>query len=275
MHAGDAAAMRAAALFLDRNRGAIQAEVDQRMGRREPPPWARAEIVRRFRSFCRLASIEVNAARPSLDGLGGNSPAALEEALAAAVAIACDRDPGEAITLALRALEDRFRAGLRRSMQPPEEKKRRRGMRRVPNAGKRVRSAIDRIGDAYVALCLDTGRIHDVNPAAENLFGIGAAALLQRPLADFVHPDDREAFRGLEARLDAGEGSGPTELSLARPTGESVAVELTVANHTIAGRRLAILVARERADRIVPLERARPLRPGAAPHRGWPRRAGV
>lgn len=252
---------RSAALFLDRYRATIHAEVDRRLGRKEPPPAARAEIVRRFRSFCRLASLYPDVARPSLDGLGGNSPAALERAVALAVDVACECQPGPEIRDELRALESRFRTGLRRVLEPAAPKPRRKQRRRWPNAGKRVRSAIDRIGDAYVALCLDTGRVYDLNPAAETLLGSAAEHLLQRPLSDLVHPDDRPGFRELEARLDAGEQAGPLSLAFARADGARVAVELSVSNHTIAGRRLAILVARESGERLARSREARPAPP--------------
>ena len=260
MRRGQTAEAREAALFLDRFRATIQAEVERRMARSLPPPAARAEIVRRFRSFCRLASIHPEAARPSLDGLAGNSPAGLERAVSIAVDVACECGPKPEIARELRSLERRFRSGLRRVMQPERpEPRRRHGRRRVPNAGKRVRSAIDRIGDAYVALNLDTGTIYDLNPAAETLFALEGEKLLSRALCELVHPADRASFGNLEARLDAGEDAGPLEMGFARPDGERIPVELTVWNHTIAGKRLAIFVAREFGD---PLLR-KPLRPSA------------
>lgn len=243
----DSAVLRIAALHLDRYRHAIGAEVNRRLGHAEPPPAARAEIVRRFRSFCRLACIDLANARASLDGLGGNSPAGLERAVAHAVDAACECGTSQELTRALRTLETRFRAGIRRVMQPPEPQRKGRGRRRkTPNAGRRVRSAIDRIGDAYLALCLDTGRLYDVNPAAESLFGTEAAQLLERELADLVSPTHRSAYQDLEARLDAGEESGPTDMVFTRPGGDSVLVEVSVANHTIGPRRLAIFVVREK-----------------------------
>ena len=36
------------------------------------------------------------------------------------------------------------------------------------------------------------------------------------------------------------------ELTVARPNGDYVPVEVTIASHTIAGKRLAIFIARER-----------------------------
>jgi PAS domain S-box-containing protein len=232
---------------MDRYRGAIEAEVHRRLGRNELSPYARIEIVRRFRSFCRLASIDIAAARPSLDGLGGTPAAGLELAVSKAVEAACECGPTEEVANTLRELEARFRAGIRRLTQPiPEERQERRSRRRkTPNAGRRVRAAIDRIGDAYLALCLDTGRLFDVNPAAETLFGVDATQLLERELAELISPLDRDDFRQLEARLDAGEASGPLEMVFARPAGDEVPVQVTVVNHTIGTRRLAIFIARE------------------------------
>ena len=72
--------------------------------------------------------------------------------------------------------------------------------------------------------------------------------LLKKPLQDLIRPEDRTSYDDLEARLDAGEDSPPISIRLQRLTGEAVPVELSVANHTIAGRRLAIFSARERTE---------------------------
>lgn len=251
MGAGDRAALRAAVLHLERYRGVIEAEVNRRMGREEPSPEVRGEIVRRFRTYCRLASLEVVSARPALDGLGGNSPAGLERAVGRAVEVALECGPPLEVRRVLETMQARFLAGMRRILTPREsERKSRRGRRKVPNAGKRVRAAIDRIGDSYVALNLDTGKIFDVNPASEALFGTEAEHLLERPLEDLVAPQDRQTYADLEARLDAGEDAGPLELTFARPNGDFVSVETLISQHTIAGKRLAIFTSRERLKQI-------------------------
>jgi PAS domain S-box-containing protein len=246
----DKGSLRAAALHLDRHRGHIEREVDERLGRTGPAPAARAEIVRRFRSFARLASLDWDAARPSFDGLGGNTAAALESTIGAAVDAAAGLTHASEIREALTVLSERFRAGIRRSFQArdDEPQKRRRSTKRRPNAGRRVRSAIDRISDSYIALCLDTGTIYDLNPAAENLLGSDPQELLGREIEEFVPADEMAGFRSLTARLDAGEDAPPMHMKLKRLTGESVPVEMTVANHTIGGRRLAIFSARERTE---------------------------
>ena len=250
MGESDSAVLRIAALHMDRYRHVIEAEVHRRLGRAEPPPYPRTEIVRRFRSYCRLASMDLASARPSLDGLGGNPSAGLERAVATAVEVAREQTESEELRGALRWLEARFCAGIRHIMQPSEPEKQRGRRHKRPNAGRRVRSAIDRISDAYLALCLDTGRLYDMNPAAESLFGVEAKELLERELSELVSPASRKGYRDLEARLDAGEASGPMEMVFRRPRGDTVAVELTIANHTIGGRRLAIFVAREKLSRI-------------------------
>jgi PAS domain S-box-containing protein len=255
----DAATLREAALFLDRFRWRIEPEVNRRMGREEPPPDVRLEIVRRFRSFCRLASFGISSAQPSLEGLAGNSAYALERTIETAVAVARESGAPEPVGQALETLSARFRAGVRRILEPEDSPRQRRARRKVPNAGRRVRSAIDRIGDAYIALCLDTGRLFDVNPAAENLFAMGAEKLLGRNLVELVADTDRTEFLDLESRLDAGEDVGPAKLTLVRVDGERVPVQVTVSNHTIAGKRLAIFVARERIE---------PPESPAAPERG-------
>ena len=250
---GDEAAFRAAVLFLDRYRRAIEGGVNHRLGREEPPPEVRLEIIRRFRSFSRLTSFGVSSARPSLDGLGGQTATALERTIASATQVALECGPSETVGRALEILSTRFRAGIRSIVKPEEEPKRKRSRRRVPNAGRRVRSAIDRIGDAYVALCLDTGRVHDVNPAAENLLARGSERLLGRSLVELIAAPDRAEFLELEARLDAGEETAPIVVQLLRPDGEQIPAELSVANHTIGGKRLAIFVARERMPATQPV----------------------
>lgn len=253
MTAGESGTLRAAVLHMERFRNAIDAEVNRRMGRTEPPPEVRGEIVRRFRSFCRLASLSPDAARPSLDGLHGNESIALEDSVSQAVRVACECGPEAPVADALRQMERQFNAAIRRILQPSADAPSRRNRKRkTPNAGKRVRGAIDRISDTYLALSLDTGTIHDVNPAAEALFGCGSERLLGTSFIDLVAPAWRQLARDLEARLDSGEESPPVELVLSRPNGDSVAVQLSVSSHMIGGKRLAILVARESAKDLSP-----------------------
>jgi PAS domain S-box-containing protein len=248
MSVGESATLRAAVLHMERFRNAIDAEVNRRMGRNEPPPEVRSEIVRRFRSFCRLASLSPDAARPSLDGLHGNESIALEESVSQAVRVAIECGPEAPIAEALRQLERLFNASIRRILQPSDDAPSRRNRKRkTPNAGKRVRGAIDRISDTYLALSLDTGTIHDVNPAAEALFGCGSERLLGSSFVELVAPAWRQTAKALEARLDAGEDSPPIELVFSRPNGDFVAVQLSVSTHMIGGKRLAIFVARETA----------------------------
>jgi PAS domain S-box-containing protein len=244
--------LRAAVAHLERYRSAIEAEVNRRLGRAEPPPEVRAEVIRRFRTFCRLASLSVETARVSLDGLGGTTALALESSVHAAVEVARSLGTTPEVSQALLDMEARFRAGVRRILAPEETEHRqeRNKKRPTPNAGKRVRGAIDRISDTYVAVNLDTNTIYDVNPAAEALFASDAARLIGSTLASFVAPGDQLAWNDLESRLDAGEDAGPVELTIARPNGDFVPVEVTIANHMISGRRFAIFLVRERLKRI-------------------------
>jgi PAS domain S-box-containing protein len=246
MRVGESATLRAAVLHMERFRNAIDAEVNRRMGRIEPPPEVRGEIVRRFRSFCRLASLSPEAARPSLDGLHGNDSISLEESVSQAVRVAIECGPDAPVADALRQMEYLFNAAIRRILQPSDDAPSRRNKKRkTPNAGKRVRGAIDRISDTYLALSLETGTIHDVNPAAEALFGCGSERLIGTSFVELVAPAWRPTARALEARLDAGEESPPVELVFSRPNGDFVAVQLSVSSHMIGGKRLAILIARE------------------------------
>ncbi|MFI5317891.1 MAG: PAS domain-containing protein [Myxococcota bacterium] len=248
----EGAVLRAAVAHLERYRTTIEAEVNRRLGRAEPAPEVRAEVIRRFRTFCRLASLSLDTARVSLDGLGGNGALALEDTIRAAVEAANGFGAPPEVSGALCDMEARFRAGVRRILAPEEnEPKRERSRRRpTPNAGRRVRGAIDRICDTYVAVNLDTNTIFDVNPAAEALFASDSARLVGGSLASFIAPADQLAWRELESRLDAGEDSGPLELTIARPNGDFVPVEITIASHNISGRRLAIFLVRERLKRI-------------------------
>lgn len=254
----DALVLRETVRFLERYRVTIDREVDRRLGRGEPTPAARVEVIRRFRSFCRLASIGGGAARPSLDGLGGNSPSGLEDAIELAVDVACLCQPAEPVERALRLLEAQFRTGIRRTLRPAEPQRRlRRGRRRALHGGRRVRSAIDRIGDAYLAVDLDSALLTDLNPAAEALLGAPAVTLVEKPFVDLIHEADRARYADLEARLDAEEDCPPLLLRLRRPDGTAISVEASVAIHSFGGRRLAIFVARERPA-LATLERGAP-----------------
>ena len=251
MGGSEASLLREAALHLDRHRHHIEVQVNRRLGRGEPTPYARSEIVRRFRSFSRLASMDWSAARPSFDGLGGNSPEGLERAVEAAVEVAVELTDSSALRDALAELASRFRAGIRRTMQRSEETRSRGKGKKRPDAGRRVRAAIDRISDAYIAICLDTGTIFDLNPAAEALFGAQPDVLLRREFGEMIGPEDLVDYKSLESRLDAGEDSGPTRMLFRRVNAELVPVEFTVANHTIGGRRLAIFSARECTEDVI------------------------
>jgi PAS domain S-box-containing protein len=248
----DGAVLRAAVAHLERYRSAIEVEVNRRLARAEPAPEVRAEVIRRFRTFVRLASLSADTARVSLDGLGGNSALALENTITAAVDVANSFGATSEVSRALVDMEARFRSGVRRILAPEEREERhqeRNKKRPTPNAGKRVRGAIDRISDTYVALNLDSSTIFDVNPAAEALFASDAARLIGSSLSAYIAPGDLPAWRELESRLDAGEDSGPIEITIARPNGDFVPVEVTIASHSIAGKRLAIFIARERFKR--------------------------
>ncbi len=248
----EGAVLRSAVAHLERYRSAIEAEVNRRLARAEPAPEVRAEVIRRFRTYCRLASLSLDTARVSLDGLGGNTALGLEKTVSAAVEVATGFGAPPEVAGALWDMEARFRAGVRRILAPEESepKRERNKLRPTPNAGRRVRGAIDRISDTYVAVNLDTNTIFDVNPAAEALFASDSALLVGGSLSSFIAPNDQLAWRELESRLDAGEDSGPLELTIARPNGDFVPVEVTIASHTISGRRLAIFLVRERLKRI-------------------------
>ncbi len=252
MGVDEGAVLRAAVAHLERYRSAIEVEVNRRLARAEPAPEVRAEVIRRFRTFVRLASLSADTARVSLDGLGGNTSLALETTISTAVEIAVSFDATPEVSAALVDMEARFRASVRRILAPEEREERheRNKKRPTPNAGRRVRGAIDRISGTYVALNLDSSTIFDVNPAAEALFASDAARLIGSSLSTYIAPVDQASWRELESRLDAGEDSGPIELTIARPNGDFVPVEVTIASHSISGKRLAIFIARERTKSL-------------------------
>ncbi|MCH6550837.1 MAG: PAS domain S-box protein [Planctomycetes bacterium] len=113
-------------------------------------------------------------------------------------------------------------------MQPRGTETKRRSSKKRPDAGRRVRGAIDRISDAYIAICLDTSTIFDLNPAAETLFGAAPDILLRREFSELIAPDYLREYESLESRLDAGEDSGPMRMLFKRLSGELVPVEFTV-----------------------------------------------
>ncbi|HMA33249.1 MAG TPA: PAS domain S-box protein [Chloroflexia bacterium] len=90
-------------------------------------------------------------------------------------------------------------------------------------------------------LILDAaGRFVQVNPAACALYGATPAALLARPIADFVDGEYREALDTAWQRLDA-QGEFRGELRIRQVAGGAREVEITATAHFQPGRHLVVL----------------------------------
>ena len=78
-----------------------------------------------------------------------------------------------------------------------------RGMLRRRRAEREIDDVYDLSLDLLCILGVD-GYLKRVNPAFERTLGYEAAELLSRPLAEFIHPDDRKAMEATIAGLQAG-----------------------------------------------------------------------
>lgn len=72
------------------------------------------------------------------------------------------------------------------------------------------------------------GNIVDANRAAQSLFKRDRAALERQPLARFIAPDDRRAFREALARVAETDGVKDWRLELVRPTAVPVRVSIAL-----------------------------------------------
>jgi PAS domain S-box-containing protein len=109
----------------------------------------------------------------------------------------------------------------------------------------------------------DAGRVLDLNPAAEELFGYGREEATGQDLLDLVIPADRrDEVRAAWAQLTtAGEdltGAVPIELTLVRRDGTAFPAEIAVSPIRLGGTRMVTAFVRDLTDRKeVEAERAR------------------
>jgi two-component system phosphate regulon sensor histidine kinase PhoR len=86
--------------------------------------------------------------------------------------------------------------------------------------GKRSQGLFDLTPDAYV-VSDGVGKIQEANEAVAELLGRSPSQFEGKPLAAYVHPDDRRAFRRLLLRLSRGEAAQELELRVCA-TGDRV-----------------------------------------------------
>lgn len=208
---------------------------------------AESEALRRYRSFLCAALVRGEAPPPALDGLRLNERRVM--ALIEAWTAAADRELGaDGVDLrsTLAPYRDEFRTALRTSSGGRKQSGRPRVTRRA------VSAAIDRIGDAFLAVDTDTGEIVDANPAAGALLGLQRDALLGVDSLRFV---PGSAQNGWWTELDAMSEDDATRSFQARLVdvgGGPVEVDATVTRFATKGRVLALLVVRPRAADAAP-----------------------
>ncbi len=204
------------------------------------PSTPESEALRRFRSHAAAALRRGGAPPPpSLDGVRGDAQRAgrLIEVWCDAAAQLAGPQGGE-LRGWLEPLLPPFRAALLQTGAASRA-------RRTVKMGRRtVTSAIDRVGDAYLAVDLETGEVADANPAATALLGTERVDLLGSRAERWLHGDSRDTWRAhLEALVESPEPRRFRAVwmdSLARP----LAVEISATRHAARSRPLALLLAR-------------------------------
>ena len=201
---------------------------------------AEAEALRRFRSFLLLSLVQDEPAVPALEGLRTGERRArrvLETWLDAA---ADEAGPDAApLRAALAPLAERFLLGLRETSRA-----RRASGAPVPGQRRVVSAAIDRVGDAFFAIDVETGAIADANPAAGALLGTTRDRLLGADAMAYVPETARESWW---TQLDAvSEGAEPRRFrgALQDSGGRPLAVDATITRFATRSRTLALVLAR-------------------------------
>jgi PAS domain S-box-containing protein len=93
-----------------------------------------------------------------------------------------------------------------------------RGTRRRRRAEREIDDVYDLSLDLLCILGVD-GYLKRVNPAFERTLGYQADKLLSRPLAEFIHPDDRQTVAATMAGLQTGRGAARFETRYVRSDG--------------------------------------------------------
>ena len=233
---------RQLAAWLVGQRAAIELGLRARLGDRMPSPASpEAEALRRLRSFAMLALARGGQdLPPSLEGLrvreGRVRP--LLEAWVESVGALAGPD-GDAVAERLTGVLARFCEALRSTPTAVRASGSARAGRR-----RAVSAAIDRVGDAFLAIDADSGAIADANPAAGALLGTTRDALLGRPVDVFVPPSTRDHWwTELEAISESGEVRR-FHTALQDVAGRALPVEASVSRFATRSRTLALLLAR-------------------------------
>ncbi|MFP6580058.1 MAG: PAS domain-containing protein [Myxococcota bacterium] len=250
------------ASWLVRRRPEIEARMSETLGAAAPSVGApETETLRRFRSYSASALVRERVGAPPIDGLRPNerrATALLRAWVDAAASEAGDR--AERVREALNPLVDHFRLALRSTH----------GGRRAagaPRASRRaVVAAIDRIGDAFLAVDCDSGQIVDANPAAGALLGVERDALLAIDSLSFVAPEAHLAWEEALDALTDNEEERHLELRLQDVRNEAISVSLRFTRFATRQRTLALVMVRPQSE----FTRAR--RETAAPGRRAPKK---
>jgi PAS domain-containing protein len=235
------ASSREWASWIVERRPAIAEAFAARLGGQAPSATSpESEALRRFRSFAAAALRGGEDVAPALDGVRVD-PDRVARVLAAwceaAVEVAGARRTE--LHALLAPLAARFGAALAGGGMARAACRARRVGRRA------VVAAIDRIGDAFLAVDLEDGRLVDANPAAAALLRTPREALLGAEARGFVHADTRR--RWCEELEELVESEEPRRFPaiLVDALGRPRAVEALATRHPQARERvLALVVAR-------------------------------
>ena len=247
---------RELAAWLVGNRPAIEAAMAANLGPARPSAGTpESEALRRFRSFAAAALMRGKPPAPALDGLRSNERRVLALIDAWIRAAADLSGNGPELEKALAPLVDHFRLALRSTGAGRQSKGTPRSKRRT------VSAAIDRIGDAFLAVETEAGCIVDANPAAGALLGVQRDALLGIEAFGFVPKHDHQRWWN---ELDAASESDDARVfltALVDRAGIATEVEASLTSFRTRDRVIALLMLRPRTRRA---EEAMGLRLGSS-----------
>ena len=201
------------------------------------------EALRRFRTFTGAALVHEEAGAPALDGLRPNErrvTALLHAWRDAACEVA--GESAEMVRDTLGPLIQQFRTALRSAASGRQASGKPRASRRA------VIAAIDRIGDAFLAIDVSTGRIVDANPAAGALLGVDRDALLEIDAISFVPKSAHACWEAALEGVAESENEQEFESLLKDIHGETIAVENRITGFSTRRRTLALMLTRVRQN---------------------------
>jgi PAS domain-containing protein len=185
--------------------------------------------------------VHEEAGAPALDGLRPNErrvTALLHAWRDAACEVA--GESAEMVRDALGPLIQQFRTALRSGASGRQTSGKPRASRRA------VIAAIDRIGDAFLAIDVSTGRIVDANPAAGALLGVERDALLEIDAISFVPKSAHACWEAALEGVAESENEQEFESLLKDIHGETIAVENRITGFSTRRRTLALVLTRLR-----------------------------